>query len=288
MVQDGGSGRRGSVAGTSNGKVGSVSDGSSSIGRGIGAQAQPSLGVRLRRALDRASLYLPVLLMGLFALGSWWLVRNTPDTATPRAAQPLRHEPDYFMRDFSVRTFDAGGRLQSEVFGAYGQHFPDTDTLEVDRVRVRSFDAQGRLTTATAERAISKGDATEVQLIGDAVVVREAVASAPRLEFRGDFLHAFLQTEQVRSHKPVTLLRGADRFTAESLDFDNLARVLQLRGRVRGVIEPGGGSAGGSAPATVPQPAITAPGVAGPSQRPTPQQAAASPESSQPQQLPRP
>lgn len=31
-----------------------------------------------RRISDKASMYLPVLIMGLLALGTWWLVRNAP------------------------------------------------------------------------------------------------------------------------------------------------------------------------------------------------------------------
>ena len=97
---------------------------------------------------------------------------------------------------------------------------------------------------ATANRALSNGDGSEVQLFGNAVVVRDAGTDAqgrplPRLEFRGEFLHAFLNTERIRSHKPVTLTRGADQFTADSMDFDNLERVMDLRGRVRGVLVPG-------------------------------------------------
>jgi lipopolysaccharide export system protein LptC len=48
-----------------------------------------------------------------------------------------------------------------------------------------------------------------------------------------------MKTEQVKSHKPVELLRGNDRFTADSLDFDNVDQVLQLHGRVRGTLVPG-------------------------------------------------
>ena len=51
----------------------------------------------------------------------------------------------------------------------------------------------------------------------------------PRLEFRSEFLHAYTHTERVRSDKPVTLTRGNDRFTADSMDYDNLYQVLQLR-----------------------------------------------------------
>jgi lipopolysaccharide export system protein LptC len=60
----------------------------------------------------------------------------------------------------------------------------------------------------------------------------------PRLEFRGEFLHTFLDTERVISNKPVTLIRGADQFTGDTLDYDNLSGVANLNGRVRGLLMP--------------------------------------------------
>lgn len=197
----------------------------------------------VRGAWDQVSIYLPIILMGLMALGTYWLARNTPVFSLPEAARPARHEPDYYMRGFSVKTFDASGRLRSEVFGSEARHYPDTDTLEIDKPRIRSYNARGELTLATAARALTNADGSEVQLVGDAVVTREAAKgadgrSAPRLEFRGEFLHAFLNTERVKSHRPVTLIRGADRFTADRLDFDNVARVMELDGRVRGTLLP--------------------------------------------------
>ncbi|WP_026435622.1 LPS export ABC transporter periplasmic protein LptC [Acidovorax sp. JHL-9] len=189
----------------------------------------------LRQGWERFTLYLPIILMGLLAMGTWWLVRNAP-APLPPASEPSRlHEPDYFMKGFSVKSFDATGRMQSEVTGDVGRHYPDTDTLEIDNVRMRSVTPQGVLTVATARRALSNGDGSEVQLLGNAVVTREV---QPRLEFRGEFLHAFTQAERVRSDQPVVLTRGNDRFTADAMEYDHVDQVLQLRGRVRGVLMP--------------------------------------------------
>jgi lipopolysaccharide export system protein LptC len=198
----------------------------------------------LRTLWDRLSLYLPMLLMGLLALGTYWLVRSTPELLPPEPEAAVRHEPDYFMRKFSVRTFDSSGQLKSEVFGQDARHYPDTDTLEIEQVQIRSFNEAGRLTTASASQAVTNGDASEVQLMGHARVVREpmrnpAGQTQPGLEFRGEFLHAFMDTERVKSHKPVELIRGQDHFTADSMDFDNLDRVMQLKGRVKGTLQPG-------------------------------------------------
>jgi lipopolysaccharide export system protein LptC len=196
-----------------------------------------------RGAWDQISIYLPIILMALMALGTYWLARNTPGFSLPEAARPVRHDPDYYMRGFSVKTFDAAGRLKSEVFGKEARHYPDTDTLEIDQVRIRSYNEKGELTVATALRALSNADGSEVELIGDAVVTRAPTPAAgggltPLLEIRGEFLHAFLNTERVTSHKPVILVRGSDRFDADHLDFDNVSRVLDLTGRVRGLLVP--------------------------------------------------
>jgi len=197
----------------------------------------------LREAVDRFLLYLPLLCMAALALGTYWMVRSAPQVEAPAATRAPSHEPDYFMHGFAVKTFDAQGRLRSEVMGDKVLHYPDTQWMEIDAIRIRSFDTQGRLTTATADRGITNEDGSEVQLIGNAVVVREAIAEAgkaaiPRAQYRSEFLHAFMDSERVESHKPVDLQRGDDHFTADSMRFDNVEQVLELQGRVRGTLVP--------------------------------------------------
>lgn len=209
--------------------------------------APPAFSRTLWRAWDRVSIYLPVILMGVMALGTYWLARNTPSFGEPAAQAPKTHDPDYFMRGFSVKSFGPDGRLKSEVYGTEARHYPDNDTLEIDHPRIRAFNKDGLLTVATADRALSNADGTEVQLIGNAVVTRQPGRAADghatqRFEIRGEFLHAFMETERVKSHKPVRILRGNDEFTADSLDYDNLDRVVELQGRVRGVIAPRNGT----------------------------------------------
>jgi len=197
----------------------------------------------VRLAWDRLSIYLPIMLMGLLALGTYWLVRSTPLLETGTVDQPVRRDPDYLMERFSVKTFDAEGRLKSEVSGLQARHYPHTDILEIDQVRIRSINSRGHVTVASARRALANNDASEVQLIGDAMVVREAAvdrtgATLPRVSFSGEFLHAFLEDERIKSHKPVELMRGNDRITAESMDYSNFDQVMELRGRVRGTLQP--------------------------------------------------
>jgi lipopolysaccharide export system protein LptC len=190
------------------------------------------------RLLDVLATYLPLLLMGLLALGSWWLVKNTPIAEPAQPAAAPRHRADYQMSNFIVQRFGADGLMHMQIEGQRMRHFPDTDTLEVDDAHIRSIGVDGRVTLASSRRAVANGDGSEVQLLGGARVVRHTALGEIPTEFRGEFLHFFRAHERVRSHLPVTVTRGASEFRAEAREYDNLNRVIELKGRVRAVFMP--------------------------------------------------
>ena len=190
------------------------------------------------RLLEALTAYLPVLLMGLLALGTWWLVNITPKPEAERVPVAPRHEPDYTMQRFTVQRFAPDGRMRVQIEGELMRHYPDTDTLEIENPRIRAVGTDGRVTLASALRALSNGDGSEVQLFGSAQVVREAPVAQDAMEFRSEFLHAFLNTERVRSHLPVVVRRGGAELRAEGMEYDNLARVVELKGRQRAVFVP--------------------------------------------------
>lgn len=206
----------------------------------------PTPPVRRRRApwWDRLSIYLPVILMGLLALGSYWLLRATPKAPEPAAPKPVSGEPDYFMRRFSVRTFDAGGDLRAEVLGDEARHHPDDDRVEIDNARLRNLGENGATTSATAQRVTTNSDNTRFVLEGNAVVVREGGRDAqgqplPRLEFRGEYLLVELEPEErISSDQPVDLIRDGDRLSAQRMTYDGEAGVATFSGRVRVQLQP--------------------------------------------------
>jgi lipopolysaccharide export system protein LptC len=182
--------------------------------------------------------YLPVVLMGLLALGTWWLVRNTPVPEAPRESGPPRGEPDYTMERFQVQRFGPDGRLRAQIDGDRVRHFPHTDTLLIDAPRVRTIDPQGRVTLAQARVARSNGDASEIRLEGAARVIRQAHAGAPAIEFAGDDIEASRTTQQIVSRKPVTVTRDGTVIRADSVVYDHAASTLTATGQVRASFAP--------------------------------------------------
>lgn len=185
--------------------------------------------LRLRDAL---SSYLPLLLMALLALATSWLVKNSPRPLVAEAPRVVSRDPDYSMQRFVLERFEPNGRLKLRVEGEQLRHFPATDRIEIETAVIRAISPDGRVTTARARRAIGSGDGSELQLLGAAEIHSERPGAQP-LVMRGEFLHAFFVTEQVRSHLPVEVLNGANTLRAAGLDYDHPTRRLSLKGPLR-------------------------------------------------------
>lgn len=204
----------------------------------LGAAAPPRVrrGLRLR-VRELLGAYLPLLLMAVLALGTWWLVKNTPRPTPGDDSAAARSDPDYEMRDFAITRFAPDGRATVRVEGAWLRHFPDTDRIEIEAARIHARTPDGRVTQAQAARALANGDGSEWQLSGGARVVSQTRAGPP-LEIDGEFLHVFVHTERVRSHLPVRVRQGGDEIRAGGIDADNLAQRLQLSPPVRANFAP--------------------------------------------------
>ena len=202
----------------------------------------------LQRLRDKATAYLPLLLMIGLALGTWLLAKNTSGPGASTAPSGLRHEPDYTVDRFDLQRFDATGALKVQIDGDHMRHYPDDDTLEVDRIRVVSFDRDGGRMVATALRGRAKGDGSVVWLDGQAQVVSQSPGEPP-VQMNGEHLRAEPKLRRVDSDWPVIVQQGGSESAeakAQRLEADPLARHLdaeierlktQLRA-MRSAVEP--------------------------------------------------
>ena len=96
----------------------------------------------------------------------------------------------------------------------------------------------GTRLTAQAQKGISREADQQVTLIGDVFAVRQEDAQGPRVELRGETFTARLEEERLVSDQPVRITRGAEVFTAQSMNFDTRNGHYELQGRVRAVLPP--------------------------------------------------
>lgn len=190
--------------------------------------------LRLRETL---SAYLPILLMAALALATWWLVKNSPKPPGEVAPRAVSAEPDYTMSGFALERFAPDGRLVLRIEGAQMRHYPDSDRIEIDGAVIQAWSPAGRLTRASAARAVGTGDGSELQLLGGAEVVGEDAAGVPLL-IRSEFLHAFFIDERVESDRPVLVRHGATELRAAGLLYAHASQRLELKGPLKVTLTP--------------------------------------------------
>ena len=189
-----------------------------------------------RRLLDKLSVYLPMIVMALLASGSWWLVRSAPELLMPAVNKAVREEPDYRLENFTVKSFDVRGRMTREVSGDKAQHYPASETLDIEQIRIYAENETGKILNARSRQGIATDDGKQVTLIGDASAIRQAFDTSPQLELRGQRLVALPDDDRVVSSDPVQITRDRDVFTAQTMDFNTNTGEYLLKGRVRGTL----------------------------------------------------
>ncbi|PVE07350.1 LPS export ABC transporter periplasmic protein LptC [Limnohabitans sp. Rim28] len=194
--------------------------------------------MRLRRTLDRLTIYLPLILFGLLALGSWWLVRSMPELLPPGTDKLLRVEPDYRLEKFTVKSFDLSGRMTREISGQSATHFPAKQELHIQNIRIFAENELGARLQAQARLGVSKEPEQRVELSGDVLAVRAADKKGPRVTLKGEAVTALMDEERLVSSVPVEIVRGGDVFTSENMDFDIRNGHYELQGRVKSVLSP--------------------------------------------------
>lgn len=188
---------------------------------------------RLRRS---AGTWVPIAALALLAVYTGWLVQHQDGAPDPARSTP-RGEPDYVLQGFTLEHFDAQGQPQARVSGDQMRHYPGTDTVEVDGVRVDANPPGSQPLQARAKLGLVDPDARTITLRGG-VVVTSTTAQGDALRIEGEQLVADTRAERLYASSPVTVQRGASHFSADGLQWDQRSQVMQLTGKVQARLMP--------------------------------------------------
>ena len=182
--------------------------------------------------------WLPILLMALLALVTFWLVRQSAPVAVDKPSAAPSHAPDYEMKGFSIEQHGVAGATPSVIEGDQVQHYPDTDTFDITDVRLRWVDLQGRVTLITARRASFAPALNQVVLLENGHLARPTQQGVDDgLELWGDQLVFDTEAQTVRSKRPVVVRYGAHRFEGGGVTYDHRGGLLNLTGGVHGEVQ---------------------------------------------------
>lgn len=191
---------------------------------------------------------LPLAAVAALAGITWWLVQATLPPPGEGIAQPKRHTPDYFADNFSVTELDQYGATQYRLTAAKLIHYEDDENSVLTAPAMRAFQPGKPVVTTTAKRGITNGDASVVDLYDDARIERAAGGGDPQMQADSQHFRIFVNDDVIQTEKPVKLQRGLSVVNAtDGMKYNNVTRVIELYGNVRGTIaasDTSGGSKG--------------------------------------------
>lgn len=175
---------------------------------------------------------LPLAMLALLAALTFWLERVTQGAAAD--GSKARHDPDFFVENFSVRRFNPEGLLQHTLHSQKMLHYPDDDST--DLVAPRLTYHRDPPTRVSSDTAWLDKDGKHVRLDGNVRVVRGNANGGPETVLSTSVLHAVPDDEVAHTDAPVTITQGKTVINGSGLHADNKTQISVLSGRVHGII----------------------------------------------------
>lgn len=188
--------------------------------------------------------WLPVTLLGLLALVTYWLAQNSPILSEAESDRRDSGKPDAYFYQFRMVSFDHEGQWLTQISGDQARHTDRADMYDIEEPRLlkraKAGDAPMRM---SAVRARASDEGKQLELFGQALIeqapyVDQTGQKREGREIKSEYLLLDDRRQTLETHLPVTMSRGADVFRAEKMQALQQENRVQLEGRVRGTLMP--------------------------------------------------
>lgn len=186
--------------------------------------------------LQLLTVLLLIILIGAF---SNWLLTSL-DTEPLGIPKQIRHDPDYFLEDFTANVMTASGLPRYRLQGVRLEHFPDDDSILIQKLILQLFRNTLPEWTATAERGYIYDKGQRIELKGTVHLQRPAIASNHALELTTRDLVIYPEKEYAETEAAVNIISGKNTISAVGMRLDLSNGRLELLAKTQGnyVITP--------------------------------------------------
>jgi lipopolysaccharide export system protein LptC len=185
---------------------------------------------------ERLASWFAVALMAVVLVTSYWYAQTLRAGDAQGAARI--GSVDFFAEGIALTGFDATGRPKYRLYADRMTHFGNSDDVDLVKPRLLSMRADQPQVQASALVAHASNNAQTVQMRGNVVVTRDASGGRPALRLQTEELSAVPDEDRFWTDAPVLLQSGHNVLRARGMDFDNVARRIDLRAEVVGDFAP--------------------------------------------------
>lgn len=186
-------------------------------------------------------LWLLVLLAGLAALASYWVLEIIR-SHNPGDAQAVRTRLDYWVENFNFIKMLPSGQNDYRLVGTKLVHYPNDDHADVTLPVMTNLDPARLPMTVRSERGVVKNIAdqpnNEVHLYEKVVMNRPKTVQAEHLQLNTEYLLAYPDKHTMETDLPVEILNGDTVTTGIGMKANNETQQMEILSNVYSIIPP--------------------------------------------------
>ena len=110
-----------------------------------------------------------LVLIILLAIASGWIFESI-DTNPTLTKEKLRHDPDYFLKNFTATTMDNKGNPAYQIKAQHLEHYPDDDSMKLQQPLFSFYDNNIKAWTAQANEAVIIQNNEKIYLTGQVIL----------------------------------------------------------------------------------------------------------------------
>lgn len=110
-----------------------------------------------------------LLLVILLAVASSWFFESNKNSPI-LTKEVLRHDPDYFLENFTATTMDMEGQLSYKVIAVHLEHYPDDNSMKLQQPVFSFYENNIERWTASANEALIFQETQKIYLTGNVIM----------------------------------------------------------------------------------------------------------------------
>ena len=114
-----------------------------------------------------------LLLIILLAVASGWVFESIEKNPVLRK-EVVRHDPDYFLQNFTATTMNRQGKPAYQVKAQYLEHYPDDDSMKLNQPFISFYENNIKSWTAQADEAVILQKTHTIHLHGNVILKQQS------------------------------------------------------------------------------------------------------------------
>lgn len=182
--------------------------------------------------------YIIVLILVLIIATLTYKLSTSVDKPTAETDPNLRHDPDYFISNFKASMYDKSGAANYRITAQHLEHFPDTDTIEIQHLIIEYIDTVQQVWQATSETGIGYKNTEIMHLSGNVKIQRQTPDPDQLLVMETDKLHIDFTKKFASTDAKVKITGKNSTINAIGMDVNLETGTLSLKSQARGHYVP--------------------------------------------------